>query len=287
MTILRTGAGPVKYLGTIVVAVVLSQMAGELVAGFETEAPAPSSISLSPAVVMLQGASGQAHRQTLQLTNHTSRALTFTLEAQDVVVLDGQRRFFPAGDRPGSIAATAVFAPKEIVIAAGSVGRVELTLTVPVETAVRGVAAVFRGVTPMGTRDGVVMTSSLGCLITFNLSGDVRLEATRPLAIEQSRAANLSLTQWVTNVGSEPVVPKGAIAVVNASGTLVGKLAVDPQRLLPGETLKFGGDYPALLPAGSYRAVVSLQYGDKVHTSAVDFSVPAAAGDRRRADRQQ
>ena len=137
----------------------------------------------------------------------------------------------------------------------------------------------------MGSRAGVTMTSSLGCLLTFNLSEDVQLEAKQPLTVDRTRVDNLSLTQWVTNVGSEPVIPKGAIAVLNASGALVGKLDMESQRLLPGETLQFGGDYPTLLPAGNYRAVVSLQYGNKVHTSAVDFSVPPTAGDQRLADR--
>ena len=66
---------------------------------------------------MLTGQPGQAYRQTLRLTNHTSRELAFRLEAQDVVVDEGRRLFVAAGERSGSIAATAVFSPKEVVIA--------------------------------------------------------------------------------------------------------------------------------------------------------------------------
>ena len=88
-------------------------------------------ISLSPSVVMLSGQPGQAHRQTLRLTNHTSRELAFRLEAQDVVADEGRRAFIAAGERSGSIAATAVFSPKEIVIAPGAVGIADVTLTLP------------------------------------------------------------------------------------------------------------------------------------------------------------
>ena len=125
---------------------------------------------------MLSGTPGQSHRQTLRLTNHTSRTLAFELEARDIVVVADRRDFFAAGERPGSIAATAVFSQQEVVIAPGSVGAVDLTLTVPDETRVRAVAAIFRGRTKLGTPDGITMTTSLGSLITFILSDDSRVD---------------------------------------------------------------------------------------------------------------
>ena len=52
---------------------------------------APGSISLVPAVVTLEGTGGQAHTQTLSLTNHTTRTLTFEMMALDVIARDGVR----------------------------------------------------------------------------------------------------------------------------------------------------------------------------------------------------
>jgi hypothetical protein len=264
-------------------------LVGGTIAGQTPDVSAPrSGISLSPSVVMLTGQPGQAHRQTLRLTNHTSRELAFRLEAQDVVADEGRRAFLAAGERSGSIADTAVFSPKEIVIAPGAVGTADVTLTMPPGSSIRGVAAIFRGQTVVGSQGGVAMTASLGSLITFTLSGDMRIEAGGPEVSEQTETRNLTVTEWVTNVGTEPVVASGAAALLNDAGALVGKIPVEPQRLMPGERLAFKAEYPELLAPGRYRAVLSLEYDDharKVLTRTAEFAVPAAGDDRRTADR--
>jgi hypothetical protein len=237
---------------------------------------------------MLTGQPGQAYRQTLRLTNHTPLELAFRLEAQDVVANQGRRTFLSAGERPDSIAATAVFSPKEIVIAPGAIGTADVTLTVPPGSTVRGVAAIFRGQTIVGDQRGVAMTASLGALITFTLSNDTRLEASIPVVAEQTDAASVSISELVANTGTEPVVASGAAAFLNEAGVLVGKVPVEPRRLMPGERIPFRVEYPTALAPGRYRALVSLEYDDhdrKVLTRTVDFEVPAARGDRRVADR--
>jgi hypothetical protein len=271
------------------VPLVLAQIGGSL-AGQSADSAGPrGGISLSPSVVTLSGQAGQAHRQTLRLTNHTSRELAFRLEAQDVIAEDGRRTFVAAGERSGSIAATAVFSPRELVIAAGAVGTADVTITMPAGSPIRGIAAIFRGQTVVGNERGVAMTASLGALITFSISGDVRLDSGVPEVSEQTDTSNLAVTEWVTNVGAEPVVASGAAALIDEAGALVGKVPVEPQRLMPGERLAFKAEYPALLPAGRYRAIFSLEYDDharKVLTRAADFAVAAARDDRRDADRR-
>ena len=200
------------------VPLVLAQIGGSLAGQTAETSAARGGISLSPSVVMLSGQPGQAHRQTLRLTNHTSRELAFTLEAQDVIADEGQRTFIAAGDRPGSIAATAVFSPKELVIAPGAVGTADVTITMPPGSSIRGVAAIFRGQTVVGTQRGVAMTASLGSLITFSISGDTRIEAGVPDVSGQTDTSNLAVTEWVTNVGAEPVVAGGAAALLERSG---------------------------------------------------------------------
>jgi hypothetical protein len=245
-------------------------------------------ISLAPSVVTLVGQPGQAHRQTLRLTNHTTRELAFRLEAQDVITADGRRAFIAAGELGDSIAATAVFSPREIVIAPGAVGVADVTVTVPAGTAVRGVAAIFRGQTVVGSQNGVAMTASLGALITFKLSNDVRLEATVPEVSPQTATRNLSVNEWVSNTGSEPVVASGAAALLNDAGVLIGKVPLEPQRLMPGERVGFRADYPSLLAPGRYRAILSLEYDAnerKVLTRTAEFAVSPAHDDDRGADR--
>jgi hypothetical protein len=285
---LRTELKKIGRVGLWFVPLALAQIGGSI-AGQTADTSSPrGGISLSPSVVMLSGQSGQAHRQTLRLTNHTSRELAFKLEAQDVIAEGGRRTFVAAGERPGSIAATAVFSPKELVIAPGAVGTADVTITMPPGSPIRGVAAIFRGQTIVGSQRGVAMTASLGSLITFSISGDIRIEAGAPEVSEQTDSSNLAVTEWVTNVGAEPVVASGGAAVLNETGTLVGRVPVAAQRLMPGERLAFKAEYPALLPPGRYRAILSLEYDDharKVLTRAAAFAVPAARDDRRDADR--
>lgn len=247
-------------------------------------ANAVEGISLSPSVVMLKGTPGQAHRQALHLTNATEHELTFDLIAEDIVA-NGERIFLRAGERADSVAATAVFTPRTLVIPAGETGTAELTITVPLGTAVRAIAAIFRSHTPATVREGVGVTASLGTLLTFELSNDARLE-TSPVSVSgQTETTNLRFTQSAVNTGAEPLYFGGAVAVLDARGTLVARMPVDAQRLLPGERIQFHADYPTLLAAGRYRAVFSLEYAESAQSTAVDFDVAPPPGPQRVAGR--
>ncbi|HEX4606451.1 MAG TPA: hypothetical protein VH724_20800, partial [Candidatus Angelobacter sp.] len=86
-----------------------------------TAAPLPTpaekpSISLSPAVVMAKGNFGQGLTQTLTLTNQTARDFAFEMVAEDVIIKDGKRVFVAAGETPNSIASTAVFTQKTVLV---------------------------------------------------------------------------------------------------------------------------------------------------------------------------
>src|ERR1043166_1123226 len=78
--------------------------------------PDKPSISLSPAVIMAKGSFGQGLTQTLTLSNQTGRDFAFDLVAEDVVIKDGKRILVPAGETPNSIAATAVFSQKTVLV---------------------------------------------------------------------------------------------------------------------------------------------------------------------------
>lgn len=241
-------------------------------------------ISLSPSVVTLKGEPGQAHRQVLHLTNATEHELAFDLIAEDIVA-DGERKFLRAGERPDSIAATAIFTPRTLVIPAGTTGTAELTVTVPRETAVRAIAAIFRSHTPANVQAGVGITASLGALLTFSLSDDARLETSAVAVTGQTETTNLRFTQAASNVGTEPLYFGGAVAVLDATGRLVARMPIEAQRLLPGERLPFHADYPTLLAAGRYRAIFSLEHAQRAQSTAVEFDVAPPPGSQRVAGR--
>ena len=242
-------------------------------------APAPAvdkpSISLSPAVVMAKGSFNQTLTQTLTLTNQTGRDFAFEMVAEDVLIKDGKRVFVAAGETPNSIASSAVFTQKTVLVKPFSAVSVDVRLTLPAETNIRAVVAMFRGTDKLPTSSGAVgMTASLGSLITFNLTDDVKLKPEPVRVIPASETANMKIAQWISNTGTEPALPEGAAVVLNAGGGLVGKAVFDPQRLLPGERLEFSAEYPGELPRGNYRALCSYQFEGKTLTSEAAFEVP-------------
>jgi hypothetical protein len=289
MMISRCGEFLVRYVGRGLLGVACVLFAQVIAATVvQTQGgPITNGISLTPSVVELKGTAGQAHRQTLHLTNHTPGELEFELIAEDVVAVNGVRTFLTPGDRPDSIAATAIFSPKTLTIAPGATGSADVTVTVPAGTAVRAIAAVFRGRTRVEVQSGVAMTGSLGTLLTFTLSDDSRLDGSDVQVTPQTRATNVSFTQELRNIGTEPVVSSGAIALLDDTGRLITRVPVDSYRLLPGEKVKVGNDYPGELPVGRYQAYLSLAYGPKLLTRSVSFDVtptpdlPNAATPRR------
>ena len=231
---------------------------------------------------MAKGSFSQTLSQTLTLTNQTARDFAFEMVAEDVVVKDGKRIFVAAGETPNSIAASAVFSQKTVLVKPFSSAVVDVRLTLPAETNIRAVVAMFRGTDKLPTSSGAVgMTASLGALITFNLTDDVKLKPEPVRVIPASETANMKIAQWISNIGTEPVLPEGAAAVLNSNGSLVGKATFDPLRLLPGERLEFSAEYPGELPAGNYRALCSFQFEGKTLTNEAPFEIPKAEATKK------
>lgn len=233
-----------------------------------------SSVSLSPAVVMTKGSFGQSITQTLMLTNSTANEMSFDLVAEDVVVENGKRIFVPAGQMPGSIAATAVFSTRSITIKAQSTGTVDVRFTVPQGSPVRAVVALFKGTNPVPAgKNGVAMTASLGTLITFTLSDNFKVSAEPIRLADGSANATFSLVQPLTNTGSEPIVPEGVLAILDDAGALLTKAPIPAQRLLPGEHLDFTAQCATMLGPGKYRVLASYKFEGQTTTQAGELTL--------------
>jgi hypothetical protein len=235
-------------------------------------AGADGTLSLSPAVVMLRGDHGQTTTQTLRLMNGTSRPFSFDLVAQDVVGRGGEREYVDAGMLPGSIAATAVFSQSHVEVPPGETVTVDITVTLPAETKLRGVRALFKG-TNRVMSGNVPMIASLGALLTFTIGSDVAMLA-EPLVLRpQSATANFGASHTCTNSGSEPLVAKGVMAIVDARGALIGRSALQPHRLMPGESATLGAEYAGELDPGKYRVLVTYDYEGQTLTRTADVEV--------------
>jgi FtsP/CotA-like multicopper oxidase with cupredoxin domain len=243
-----------------------------LLAATAALASGDGTLSLSPAVITLRGAAGQSTRQTLLLRNNTSRALSFNVQAADVIVRNGERVFAPAGSTPGSIAATAVFSQTHVRVRAGETVPVNVTLTIPAGSRERAVVALFHG-TDKIVSGNMTSTASLGTLLTFALSDGVAMTA-EPLHVQpQTASANLTVSQRCTNAGAEPFVTRGMLAVIGNDGRLVGKSELKPRRLLPGERVTLGAEYNAELRPGHYRLLVTYDYDGHALSQSAEVEV--------------
>ena len=81
------------------------------------------------------------------------------------------------------------------------------------------------------------------------------------------------MTQSCVNSGTEPVLVKGMAALLNAGGSLVGKMAIRPVRLLPNERAEVRADYPGDLAAGHYRVLVTYDVDGKAITRSAEMDV--------------
>jgi hypothetical protein len=233
----------------------------------------PGSLSVSPAVVMLQGTPGQSTTQTLTIVNSSDQPFAFDMVAKDAVVRDGHRVYVDAGELAGSIAATAVFSRKSVTVAPGERANVTVTVTIPPKPASRAIIALFHGTTRMKSA-GMNATASLGTLMTFALSGNSTATATPLLVKPPTATTNLHISQQLINSGTEPVLANGVLAIVNPAGVLVAKQALPARRVLPGEKFDVSADYGGELAAGHYRAFVTYDLqNSKSITSAAEFDV--------------
>jgi hypothetical protein len=132
----------------------------------------------------------------------------------------------------------------------------------------------FRGQTALPGKGTLLVTGSLGTLITYNLSPHVDIRAGSPTISPQTDNANLIVSQPLENDGQEPVIPKGTLAILKSSGELVGRVAIPPHRLLPGEAFDCEVEYPHSLRPGQYRAMLSIQHEGGVQTSSAQFEIP-------------
>jgi hypothetical protein len=250
-------------------AIVVGMALASAGAGATPIASAPS-VTLSPAVVPLGGRAGQSTSQRLTVRNATGEPLGFTLVARDVVVRDGRRALVDAGELRGSVAATAVFSTPSVVVGPGEARSVDVTLTLPPQMTTRAVVILFQGT----TRIGGSATVSLGSLVTFDLAGRQSLAAGELRVAPPSASTNAGVALPVVNDGSEPAIVRGAAVILDAGGAVVGKLALEPRRLLPGERGELRADHAGELRPGRYRVIATIEGAWRSWTRTAELEIP-------------
>ncbi len=258
----------------LAIAAAVLALAGLPTLGVRAQRAATPSLSLRPATVVAHGTFGQSMVETIELEDGTQVGFGYRMQAEDVIVRHGRRVFVPAGDTPGSIAASAVFSRRAGYVAPGRSAAVQVRLTVPNHTAVRAVVVFFRATSAVAQAGSVSLTGSLGSLITFVLTKDFALAGGQVRVLPPTAGRNLTVVQQLRNVGTEPVIPRGVVAFIDARGALAAKIAFDTRRLLPGERATYRASYAGRLPPGRYRVLATFGYEGKTLAGEGVYTAP-------------
>lgn len=156
------------------------------------------SLAVTPTVIMAQYQPGQSIAQTLTVDNQSPNAMTFEMEAEDLVAQGEELTLVPAGDFSGSVAATAVFSQRYVQVGPMEKAAVQMTLTCPAGTTVRGVLARFRSTDMVPSSVGGTISTSLGTLITFVRHQDSPGQDPVATAGFQPSQAHFTISQWST-----------------------------------------------------------------------------------------
>ena len=182
-------------------------------------------LAVTPTVIMAQYQPGRTIAQTLTVNNQTPDAMTFEMEAEDLVAQGEELTLVPAGDFSESVAATAVFSQRYVQVGPMEKATVQMTLTCPAGTTVRGVLARFRGTDTVPSAGGGTISTSLGTLITFVRPRDSGPQALGTTTGFQTPQAHFTISQWPTEEDSGAAVSRTSGVSKNSKGIKAANFA--------------------------------------------------------------
>lgn len=232
------------------------------------------SISVSPAALSLKGAVGATASQTFEISNQTKSPYNVTIDVSDVFVQQGRRVFVPANRSSVTAAAMVILGEKQLTLAPGEHRKVPVTFVMPAESRSRAVAVFFHAVPLTVAEHQPQVRLNLGAVVDYALSNELQLDV-RKLTVEpQTNTTNTAVSEELANIGPEPLIARGVIAIISRNGALVGKASFQPRRYLPGEDNDIRAEFPGALPSGAYRVLSTIEFGGQTLTRSTEMVVP-------------
>jgi hypothetical protein len=239
---------------------VLALLAGLAAAGL---APAPAaaviSLSVAPALVELEATPGGAGTQSLTVSNGGDKPIDLAIAVEPYKTAVG----------PLSAVDWLSVEPTSLRLAPDEDQEVTVAIAVPddLEAGGRYAAVSFTTGASAAGGTGAAMAGKIGIPFFVAVDGEggltrrAELERFAPVLTHDGRVAFAAL---LVNSGNLHLRPAGAIEILNADGSPLGRLDFQQTTaILPGtrELLVSQGSVP-LPPGPTYRAVAKLEYGD-------------------------
>jgi len=233
-----------------------------------------NSVAVTPVSVDAKVKRGASYTQTFTLTNNTGTRLRFQCSVSDIWYDERNNRMTGrAGTLPRSSSLWVQFSPAEVVVEPRSSIAVKAILTVP-QAAAGGyyTMPVFEAMPADQATAGATLpqggtaTASIGIrfrglmMLTTLDASEYNVEIMGGQISPPSTSAELAIQLDVRNRGTAHVRVRGAFALLNSSGALAGRGAIEDKRYLPGQRNMLQTRWAGELPPGKYTSVITLSY---------------------------
>ncbi len=230
-----------------------------------------ASLAVSPASVDAKVKRGASYTQNFTLTNSTGTRLKFRCSVGDFWYDENNKRLTGrAGTLPRSASLWLQFSSEEVIIEPFSSAVVKAVITVP-----PGVSGSFYTVP---TFEGMPVdkppvvsanensTASIGIrfrgvmMLTTDEGAEYNVEIMKGQITPPTAASELEINLDLRNRGSAHAKVRGAFAILNSSGTLVGRGNIEEKRFLPTQRDRLNNKWSGELSPGNYTGVITLSY---------------------------
>ncbi|HUS11545.1 MAG TPA: hypothetical protein VMZ30_13850 [Pyrinomonadaceae bacterium] len=226
-----------------------------------------------PASVDARLRRGASHTQNFTLSNTTGTRLRFRCSVEDVWYDERNTR---VTGRPGTLPRSASewvqFSQPEVVIEPYSSVVVKAIVTVP-QTAAGGyyTSPVFEAMpadplkSAPASQDDIATTTIRvrfrGLMMFTTLDAtEYNVEIMGGHVSPPTASSELEMQLDVRNRSTTHARVRGAFAILNSSGSLVGRGTIEEKRYLPGQRSNLRAGWSGGLPAGKYTSVITLSY---------------------------
>jgi hypothetical protein len=233
-----------------------------------------NSVGIAPLSIDAKVKRGASYTQIFTLTNNTGTRLRFQCSVADVWYDELNKRVTGrSGTLPHSASLWVQFSPSEVVIKPQSSIDVKAIITVP-QTAAGGyyTTPVFdampdeQAMAGAAPPQGITATASIGLsfrglmLLTTVDASEYNVEIMGGQISPPTTSTELAIQLDVLNRSNAHVRMRGAFAILNSSGALAGRGAIEGKRYLPGQRNILQTGWAGELPPGKYISVITLSY---------------------------
>lgn len=228
---------------------------------------ATGGVKIVPASFDLTGLPGQKIENIIKVSNPTDREIAVISDIED---------FAPLGEDGGislqdgysyGLSPYINIFPKSFSLSPGELQFVSLTIDLPKDLpgGARSGAVLFGSAAGLPEGSGSVVSGQVGVLITLNVLGDLKDEASL-VSLEVpslTTAGPIGVSARVKNTGTTLAKFSGEVSVYNLLGTKVASLPLGPSNILPDAVRRFRGEWNEQTPVGWYRVELTGQFGNE------------------------